>query len=82
MPATTGTQWGQSMTAGDIYTIAGSSSGTSGSSGDGGAATSALLDDPTGVALDSAGDLYIADSGNNRIQEVRGHHRAPSGASP
>ena len=68
--ATTHTQWGQSMTAGDIYLIAGSSSGTSGHTGDGGAATSATLDQPSGVAIDSAGDLYLADAGNNRIQEV------------
>ena len=40
---TTHTQWGTSMTAGDIYTIAGSSSGTSGSSPTGTLATSALL---------------------------------------
>ena len=68
--AASGTQWGISMTAGDVYTVAGSSSGTSGSSGDGGVATSALLSGPVGVGLDSAGDLYIADSGNNRVQEV------------
>ncbi len=68
--ATTRTQWGIAMTAGDIYTVAGSSTGTSGSSGDGGAATSALLHYPTGVALDSAGDLFIADQYNNRVQEV------------
>jgi RHS repeat-associated protein len=66
----TGTQWGISMTAGDIYTVAGSSSGSSGYSGDGGAATTALLDNPYGLALGSAGDLYIADSTNNRVQEV------------
>ena len=70
LAATTHTQWGTSMTAGDIYTIAGSSTGTSGTSGDGGAATSALLSAPTGVALDSSGDLFIADQANNRVQEV------------
>jgi hypothetical protein len=68
--ATTHTQWGTSMTAGDIYTVAGSPTGTPGSTGDGGAATSALLDGPTGVAVDSLGDVYIADSSNNRVQEV------------
>jgi RHS repeat-associated protein len=66
----TGTQRGQSMTANDVYTAAGSSSGSSGHSGDSGAATSALLDDPTGLAVDSSGNLYIADTDNNRIQEV------------
>ena len=68
--ATTHSQWGQSMTANDVYTIAGSSSGTSGHSGDGGAATSALLSSPYGLAFDAAGDLYVGDYSNNRIQEV------------
>ncbi len=68
--ATTHSQWGISMTAGDVYTIAGSAAGSYGTSGDGGAATSALLDGPSGVAVDAAGDLYIADQGNNRIQEI------------
>jgi RHS repeat-associated protein len=68
--AKTHTQWGIAMTAGDIYTIAGSASGTSGSTGNGGVATAALLRGPTGVILDASGDLYIADAGNNRIQEV------------
>jgi sugar lactone lactonase YvrE len=35
-----------------------------------GQATSSRLDLPNGVALDSNGDLYIADSGNNQIYEV------------
>ncbi len=39
-------------------------------SGDGGPATSAQLNDPEGVALDSAGDLFIADTFNNAIREV------------
>jgi sugar lactone lactonase YvrE len=68
--ASTHSQWGQSMTADDIYTVAGSSSGSSGSSGDGGSATSARLDGPAGITTDSAGDIYIADTSNNRIQEV------------
>jgi NHL repeat len=47
--------------------------GTSGApSGDGGPATSAALSDPTGVAVNAAGDLFIADSGNNRIRKVTG----------
>ena len=44
--------------------------GHSGASGDGGAATSALLAEPEGITVDPAGDLYVADSGNDRIQEV------------
>jgi hypothetical protein len=53
---------------GIITTVAGT--GTSGYSGDGGAATSAKLDYPNGVAVDSSGDIYIADTSNYRIREV------------
>ena len=66
--ATTGTFYGQAMTAGDIYTVAGT--GTTGFSGDGGPATSAELDSPRGVTVDGAGNLVIADRGNNRIRVV------------
>ena len=70
IPVTSKTQWGVAMTADDMYTVAGSSSAVTGSSGDGGPATSALLDGPEGIAFDAAGDMYITDSGNNRVQEV------------
>jgi sugar lactone lactonase YvrE len=53
---------------GSIATIAGN--GQAPSSGDGGPATSALLASPGGVAVDSAGNVFIADSGNYRIREV------------
>jgi sugar lactone lactonase YvrE len=53
---------------GIITTIAGN--GTAGDSGDGGPATSAELNQPYGVAADAAGNIYIADSLNNRIREV------------
>src|SRR5262249_26968883 len=46
--------------------------GTPGFSGDDGPAASAQLADPTGVAVDGAGNLYIADAGNNRIRKVSG----------
>jgi hypothetical protein len=68
--AANGDSWGLIMTTGHIYTVAGSASGASGHTGDGGLATSALLNNPQGVATDDAGNLYIADSANNRIQEV------------
>ena len=55
-------------TDGTITTVAGN--GSQGFSGDGGPAAGAQLDTPRGVAVDAAGDLYIADSGNNRIREV------------
>ncbi|MGN6566942.1 MAG: T9SS type A sorting domain-containing protein [Flavipsychrobacter sp.] len=53
---------------GIITTIAGN--GSSGYTGDGGPATSAKLLAPSGVAVDAAGNLYIADEGNNRIRKV------------
>jgi len=55
---------------GVITTVAGI--GTNGFSGDGGPATGATLNLPKGVAVDSAGNLYIADFGNNRIRKVSG----------
>ncbi|MGH3156799.1 MAG: hypothetical protein ACRDNF_09525, partial [Streptosporangiaceae bacterium] len=64
----TGTAYGRAMTAGDIYTVAGK--GFYGFSGDGGPATAAGLNNPVGVGTDSAGNLVIADSGNNRIRVV------------
>jgi sugar lactone lactonase YvrE len=53
---------------GIITTVAGN--GTSGFSGDGGAATSAELDYPEGVAVDAKGDLLIADTDNTRVRRV------------
>ncbi len=50
-----------------ITTIAG---GGSSGLGDGGQATACELDHPSGVALDAAGNLYIADRENNRIRKV------------
>jgi uncharacterized protein (TIGR03437 family) len=56
------------VSAGVISTMAGN--GTSGYQGDGGVATAGMISGPTGIALDTAANLFIADSGNNRIREV------------
>ncbi len=53
---------------GIINTIAGT--GATGFSGDGGAATAALLAAPYGVAINDSGDIYVADAGNNRIRKI------------
>ncbi len=55
-------------TNGTITTVAGN--GSSGFSGDGGAATSAALVFPEGMYADASGNLYIADSGNHRIRKL------------
>jgi hypothetical protein len=61
---------------GTITTVAGdfaadqANDGLGGFSGDGGPATSAQLNDPEGVAVDGAGDLFIADTFNHAIREV------------
>ena len=65
--AVTGTFYGQAMTAGDIYTIAG---GGTGGLGDGGPATSAALLQPGAVMVDTAGNVLIADTADDRIREV------------
>ena len=53
---------------GRLVTVAGT--GFSGFNGDSGRATSMRLSNPTGIALDRAGNLYIADQGNHRIRKV------------
>ncbi len=54
--------------AGTITTVAGT--GAAGFAGDNGPAASARLNNPSGVALDSAGNLYIADFNNHRVRRV------------
>ena len=53
---------------GTISSVAGY--GTAGYYGDGGPAIDALISVPTGVLADSSGNLYIVDTGNNRIRKV------------
>ena len=55
---TTGRFYGRNMTAGDIYTVAGGGTGQA----DGGAAGRAFLDRPRAVAVDSAGNIAVADA--------------------
>ncbi|MFP5277207.1 MAG: Ig-like domain repeat protein [Acidobacteriota bacterium] len=62
-------------TAGVVSTVAGEEntqcgSTAAGSCGDGGAATSAQLNGPSDIAIDGAGNLYIADKGDNRVRVV------------
>ena len=60
----------QVNTKGIINTIVGQD--IQGFSGDGGTASKAVLNTPMGVATDSSGNLYIADTQNNRIRKVVG----------
>jgi len=66
--ARSGRFFGQQMTAGDIYSIAGT--GASGFSGDGGLAVKAKIGFPTGVAVDPHGNVVVLDSLNRRVRVV------------
>lgn len=72
--ACTSSAFGSStFAAGDVNTFAGSTIngiGNPGYQGDGGAATGSLLSNPVAVTFDQAGNLYIADSGNNAVRKV------------
>jgi hypothetical protein len=63
------TQYGISMTFGKMYLVAGID-GSSGNTGNGAAATSAKLNQPQDVAVDSQNNLYISDNGNNTVRCV------------
>ena len=58
------------MTAGDAYVVAGVQDTTGSFGGEGGAATAAHFNKPTGVYIDVYGNLFIADTGNNIIREI------------
>ncbi len=66
--ADTGNSRVREVSGGTITTVAGST--TVGYGGDGGAATSAQLYSPVGLAFDAKGDLYIADTDNSAIRKV------------
>ncbi|HYV36642.1 MAG TPA: NHL repeat-containing protein, partial [Gemmataceae bacterium] len=57
-----------SVATGVISAVAGN--GTSGFAGDGGSATAAALNNPYGVAVDSSGNVFIADAANARVRKV------------
>ena len=63
-----GTLLGSPVVAGRLTTVAGS--GAAGFSGDGGPATKAAFDDPSGIATDRAGNLFVADTANCRVRVV------------
>ena len=76
IPAVSGNQWGVDMIAGDVYTVAGQADGAfeeplGGGLADGTPALQAVLHQPEGVAVDSSGDLFIADTHSCRILEVQ-----------
>jgi DNA-binding beta-propeller fold protein YncE len=69
----TGTFYGQKMTAGDIYTVAGN--GIPGFAGDGGPANNAEFQEPQGVAVDSAGNIIVADTQTSLVPSETGNNR-------
>ena len=68
VPSSGGTHLGQLMEADHLYTVAGT--GICGSSSRGDRATSAEVDEPVAVAVDGAGDLFVADRGDDDVLAV------------
>jgi hypothetical protein len=68
LPLSTGRDYAVAVTAGRLTTVAGT--GATGPSTSGRAARSSPLDDPQGIAVDGAGDLFIADTAACRVVEV------------
>lgn len=71
------TQRVRKVDAGGIISTVAGSRGVAGFSGDGGVATSALLNSPVALAIDGNGDLFIADSQNNRIRKISTVNQPP-----
>jgi len=65
VPARGVTLFGQAMASGHLYTVAGT--GVCGTAGQGGPVGTAQLWDPVAVAVDGAGDLLVADSGDQSV---------------
>ena len=65
LPAAGTTLFGQAMTAGHLFTVAGT--GVCGSAGQGGPMRSAQLWNPVAVTVDGAGDLLVADDGDQSV---------------
>jgi NHL repeat len=68
LPAANGTGFGTGVRVGRLVNVAGT--GAPGYGGDGQSATASQLDDPSGLAVDAASDLLIADTGNCRLRVV------------
>ncbi len=69
--AESGAQVVRRLTPGGVLTVV-AGTGVQGFAGDGGPATGAMLDSPSALAIDSTGDLFIADSHNHRVRRVDG----------
>jgi hypothetical protein len=68
LPARDMSSFGEKLKKGKLTTVAGT--GVPGFGGDGGVALKAQLDDPTGIAVDSSGDLLVADTANCRLRLI------------
>jgi len=66
LAVTPGTFYGQAMTVGDVYVVAGGGATLS----DGGPATSAMISSPFAVAVSHAGSLLVTDGADNRLREI------------
>jgi hypothetical protein len=68
LPQVSGTYFGQTMSAGHLYTVAGT--GVCGSASRGGPGPQAQVWEPVAVAVDQGGDLFIADTGDQSVLEL------------